>query len=47
MRLFLDQQTHLPLMLTYKGMLPRFFQRRGRRRQGAAAADAGGDAPSA
>jgi hypothetical protein len=28
MRLFLDQQTHLPLMLSYKGMLPRFFMQR-------------------
>jgi hypothetical protein len=31
MRLFLDQQTHLPLMLTYQGIMPRFFiQRRER-----------------
>ena len=28
MRLFLDQQSHLPLMLSYKGTLPRFFMQR-------------------
>ena len=36
MRLFLDQQTHLPLMLSYKGMLPRFMQRRDTTNNGAA-----------
>jgi len=36
MRLFLDQQSHLPLMLSYKGTLPRFFtQRRGPNNSGA------------
>jgi hypothetical protein len=29
MRLFLDQQTHLPLMLTYTGFMPRLFFRQG------------------
>jgi hypothetical protein len=29
MRLFLDQQTHLPLMLTYTGVLPRMIVRQG------------------
>lgn len=29
MRLFLDQQTHLPLMLTYTGVMPRMIMRQG------------------
>ena len=29
-RLYLDQQTHLPLMLTYEGVQPRMFTRQGR-----------------
>jgi hypothetical protein len=37
MRLFLDQRTHLPLMLTYEGVLPRFNMRRGAPRAGGGA----------
>jgi hypothetical protein len=43
MRLFLDQQTHLPLMLTYHGTMPRFVMQR---RNGAAEATPSGP-PSA
>jgi len=41
MRLFLDQRTHLPLMLTYEGVPPRFNMRRG------APGAAGGPGPQA
>ena len=29
MKLFVDQETHMPLMLTYEGVLPRMFFRGG------------------
>jgi hypothetical protein len=50
MRLFLDQRTHLPLMLTYEGVLPRFNMRRGAPSAGGgpgAQAAPGSDAPQA
>lgn len=50
MRLFLDQRTHFPLMLTYEAAMPRVFTRRGGQGgQGAAGAPGGpaaGAAPS-
>ena len=45
MRLFLDQRTHLPLMLTYEGVQPRFNMRRGA--PGAAGGPGPQTAPSA
>ena len=46
MRLFLDQQSHLPLMLSYKGTLPRFFMQR-RESNASGAPPAGAQPPAA